>query len=344
MGRVRLLLFLIALVVIIVGGIAHSIQRRARLKRLRAKYAVRPGAARVAAVQDVSDSDGPRASLVALLARPRELDAAALRSAVERAWGVRFPVEPADAVDFVVGDPPMFMVRHSGRMFVVHDQARPYFDDSAAAAQQVRELRTRKAVADHQAWLSMDRMLDQTCGDAEADQRLICRVMAELADDDFLALFDPAGGRVVVFDEQVRQTLRGEDPMSALRGPATAPPVLTVDGDDPRMQAAVAEARRRWPEFVAAFEQRRPEQAFSVKAPFTRGGDTEFMWVVVDAIEGGFVYGALGNQPVGLPGLNEGDRVRVREADLNDWIYVTDDQPVGGFTLDVVGGEGRDGR
>mgnify|MGYP003329175806 CR=1 FL=1 len=48
--------------------------------------------------------------------------------------------------------------------------------------------------------------------------------------------------------------------------------------------AAVAEATRRWPEFVAAFSARDGE-GHSVKAPITRGERTEFIWIEVDRIE-----------------------------------------------------------
>ena len=50
------------------------------------------------------------------------------------------------------------------------------------------------------------------------------------------------------------------------------------------MVAAVAECRRRWPEFVAAFEARSGEN-FLVKAPVAHGDNTEFIWLSVTALE-----------------------------------------------------------
>src|SRR5262245_2036309 len=61
---------------------------------------------------------------------------------------------------------------------------------------------------------------------------------------------------------------------------------ISDPGNDPRFKAAEAEARRRWPEFVAAFNRREPNVAYAVKARFTDGSATEWMWVQVQSIAG----------------------------------------------------------
>jgi uncharacterized protein YegJ (DUF2314 family) len=112
------------------------------------------------------------------------------------------------------------------------------------------------------------------------------------------------------------------------------------------MKAAVAEAQRRWPEFVAAFEGRDDhdeEAAFLVKAPFSQGESTEFMWVHVTGIEHNVVYGRLDNEPANIPRLKEGDRVRIKEEDVNDWMCLVDSKPLGGFTLKVLKRDLEDG-
>jgi uncharacterized protein YegJ (DUF2314 family) len=102
------------------------------------------------------------------------------------------------------------------------------------------------------------------------------------------------------------------------------------------MKAAVEEARCRWTEFVEAFENRQPDQLFSVKAPFSQGDECEFMWLNVSAIENDTIYGELGNDPVNLEGMKEGDRLHVKLSDLNDWIYLKDGELHGGFTAKVL--------
>ena len=75
---------------------------------------------------------------------------------------------------------------------------------------------------------------------------------------------------------------------------------------------------------------------FAVKAPFTEGEHTEFMWIMVTALEGDQILGTLENEPVEMKRLRYGSKVSVRCADLNDWV-VSDGQDVqaGGFTIKV---------
>jgi uncharacterized protein YegJ (DUF2314 family) len=112
--------------------------------------------------------------------------------------------------------------------------------------------------------------------------------------------------------------------------------VVGIAPDDPRLLAAVREARRRWPEFVAAFEQREGGQIFSVKVPVREGKQTEYMWLSVSALEHEMIYGRLDNEPVAMKRLHAGDRLRVPVRDLNDWLYTRGDTLAGGFTIDVL--------
>jgi uncharacterized protein YegJ (DUF2314 family) len=113
-------------------------------------------------------------------------------------------------------------------------------------------------------------------------------------------------------------------------------PVVGVSANDPRLRAAVREARRRWPEFVAAFEQRQAGQMFSVKVPVREGKHTEYMWLSVSALEHEMIYGRLDNEPVHMKQLHAGDRLRVPVGDLNDWLYTRGDTLAGGFTIEVL--------
>ena len=56
--------------------------------------------------------------------------------------------------------------------------------------------------------------------------------------------------------------------------------VVQLGADDPGLVAAAAEAKRRWPEFVAAFNEHRPGRKCAVKyaAPIKGGGD-EQIWI-----------------------------------------------------------------
>src|SRR2546423_12032477 len=92
-------------------------------------------------------------------------------------------------------------------------------------------------------------------------------------------------------------------PASGAPGAAKlAPPeesVVQIDEDDPRMAAAVTEAKKRLPEFAAAFSKAKDGYQFSVKAPFADQGseEAEFMWVHVCRVDFDAVHGTLLNEP-----------------------------------------------
>jgi uncharacterized protein YegJ (DUF2314 family) len=275
-------------------------------------------------------------ALVLFLRRSRDLDTAAVAALAESALGGRFRDDQPDAADrYVAGHEPSFVIKYGDHFILINTFPRPYMDDPNEAAGEIGELRLRKAVRDHEAWVSVDLLGE--CKDAELPDvyRTLGKLAAELIDDDCLALFAPATGQLVVYDPEMLDALRGPDPLDLFEKPAH-PPVVPVNGDDPRLKAAVAKARRRWDEFVAAFEQRQPEQSFSAKARIGDGENYEFMWLSVTGLENGIIYGRLDNDPIDITSIRCGDRVRVAVKELNDWLYTEGDEVHGGFTIDVL--------
>jgi uncharacterized protein YegJ (DUF2314 family) len=277
-----------------------------------------------------TQAEGPTASLVLLLQDRRRLDAPALAKTLGDAFGVPMTTGETGPAS-VTGESPHFLIRLQGRVFALHDAGRPYFDNTAAVAAELPELRLRKAVARHSAWLALD-LLDGKPGEAYP---ALGRVAAALADGDCLAVCVPSRRRVYLYDDSVAAKLRGPNPLRALEAPGRVP-VIGVAADDPRMLAAVQEARRRWPEFVEAFERRDAGQIFSVKVPLKEGRATEYMWVSVSALENDTIYGRLDNEPVDVKRLRAGDRVRVPFKELTDWLYTCGETLAGGFSIDVI--------
>ena len=112
---------------------------------------------------------------------------------------------------------------------------------------------------------------------------------------------------------------------------------MSDPGNDPRFKAAEAEARRRWPEFVAAFNRHEPNVAYAVKAKFMDGNVTEWMWVQVESIAGDAVRGKLDNDPVDVHNVKVGDHVTKGLADIDDWIVGRNGSVAqGGFTTKVL--------
>jgi uncharacterized protein YegJ (DUF2314 family) len=110
--------------------------------------------------------------------------------------------------------------------------------------------------------------------------------------------------------------------------------VVQLGADDPGLVAAAAEAKRRWPEFVAAFNEHRPGRKSAVKyaAPIKGGGD-EQIWIVVTTLGSGTISGTLGNAPVKDIGLNLGDAVTIQTGDVKDWLFTDGQSMTGGFSI-----------
>ena len=289
--------------------------------------------------------DEPMVSLVLLLKQPRYLEAKVLAEILRSAWGLTFSTSDGDpktpdlqgGPPWILGRSPIFMVNTGDAMFVVHNHDRLYFGEIDDLDTRVPELRLRTIIREHQAWISVDAMGVADGPETAAAYAKISRALAELADETVLGLFQPAANRLTAWDSSLETRLRQGENLNELFALNQAP-VVQVSPDDPRMQAAVAEARRRWPEFKAAFAERRPAGNYAVKAPVTREGNTEFIWLEVVGLEPDYVHGKLANDPVNLGALKIGDQVEVPAADLNDWTYRHSDdaETVGLFTVKVL--------
>jgi len=110
--------------------------------------------------------------------------------------------------------------------------------------------------------------------------------------------------------------------------------VVQLGVDDPGLVAAAAEAKRRWPEFVAAFNEHRPGRKCAVKyaAPIKGGGD-EQIWIMVTALGSGTISGTLGNAPVADIGLKRGNAVTIQVGDVKDWLFTDGQSMTGGFSV-----------
>jgi uncharacterized protein YegJ (DUF2314 family) len=220
-------------------------------------------------------------------------------------------------------------------LFIVHNHDRPYFDEPEAAAQATVELRARHAIEQNRAWMAVDVMLpEDESQQTQSYYASVGRLIAELAGPDTLAIFHPDTGRLNPWDDELLQKLRGPKPLEDF-DEVTNVPVIEVDDEDPRMVAAVAEARRRWPEFVEAFRAKAGEN-FGVKAPLAVDDHREFIWIEVVGLEPDYVHGNLGNEPVALGELKLGDRVEVPVKDVTDWAYIRNGEPVGLFSVKVL--------
>lgn len=297
------------------------------------------------------DDDGPMLSLVLLLSEPKYMETPILARLASHAWqrDIRAASKDDDTDGdheddgdgWVVGtaETPVYMmmctVEDDALFFIVHNFPMPYVEDPDAVADEIDENRRARALREHKAWLSVDLMRHPESWGADEAYRWIGKLLADLIDETALAVLCPQTGAIAPVDEGMAERLRGENPLEEF-AVSDLVPVVRVDGEDERLKAAVEEARRRFPDFVSAFEQREHGQLFSVKTPVTRGGNTEYIWITVTAIENETIYGELGNDPVDLPGLACGDRVKVDVPEVVDWMYLEDDEMQGGFSVRAI--------
>lgn len=285
----------------------------------------------------------PMTSVVLLLRRSRFLDANGLSTYLKSAWGQEFSTrsdtdesKPKDAPGpewYVVGQSPIFMVGTPHGMFTVHNHDRTYFNDQKGAADEIKDLRSRKAVLDSRAWLSVD-YLGGSFTDRKEAYPWIMKAISEISGPEATALFLPEEGRLLPWNDGLETKLKSAD-VYQLFSEIEQPLVVPVASGDAALLAAKEEAHRRWPEFVDSFN-RKDGEGFSVKAPITRGETTEHIWIEVDALDSAKVMGRLGNDPVDLDGLRLGSRVEVPVEDVEDWAILKGDKPVGLFSLDAV--------
>jgi uncharacterized protein YegJ (DUF2314 family) len=107
----------------------------------------------------------------------------------------------------------------------------------------------------------------------------MCQLAAESVDLNCLGVSFPETGHLRPYDKPLRTILDANDP------------VVMAGDEDAQWQAAASKARARLPEFVLAFEHRRPKQVFAVKKLFRDGDKGEWMWVQAAIMDADVVEG-----------------------------------------------------
>jgi len=301
----------------------------------------------------VEPEEEPLISLVYLLEEPREATEETVRRCVSTALGLELKSNDPQATEFVIsadapgigpnGGTHHFIVNVSQGIFGVIVSSDPYIENPRRyASETIRDKRLRTAVENHRAWISVDCMGDPPSGRGKTEAYdVIGKILGSMAGPDCLALYCPELQRCNEFDPTLIDDLSGGEPLGVFSEP-TFEPVIEIAEDDPRMVEAVEEALRRWPEFVEAFHARddSADERFIIKAEFSEGKRSEFMWVSVTRIDGNGVAGVLMNDPHELVGVHRGQTVEVQSDQLNDWLYPLPDGDVaGGFTLKVLADE-----
>jgi uncharacterized protein YegJ (DUF2314 family) len=206
-----------------------------------------------------------------------------------------------------------------------HDEIRATLTDPEAI----------RGLVEHCAWTSVDFMRGER--DLGEINRVICRVIAELIDEEAMLLWDVRHERLAKINELTKQILRGPAPMLVFGTNDIDDPTVSTRGGDEALAAAKAEAQRRWPEFVAAWHARTPGQHCAVKAQFRDGDRVEHLWVEVRQIGKDSISGTLGNDPQHVRNIKAEQPVTIPLADIQDWLIAEKGASMlGGFSVNTL--------
>jgi uncharacterized protein YegJ (DUF2314 family) len=245
------------------------------------------------------------------------------------------PVKPAE-----------FTVEAGSRRYLIRSNDRAFLSKEQVA--DVEDLRVRNLLRTHTAWIAVDPASSQAVDGADVEPPSfpqMCRVLAlclqveKDADESVLGILIPSKSLILAAPANVSELLESADPLAAFNK-ATQMPVLDADNKAAELQAATTAARKRWPEFVQAFQNRQKQgpDSFNVLFSFREGDQTESMWVEVTELKGNVVEGTLANEPALLRKLKSGAFVRRNADEIADWIYTDSStgQLVGGFLVEIL--------
>jgi uncharacterized protein YegJ (DUF2314 family) len=118
------------------------------------------------------------------------------------------------------------------------------------------------------------------------------------------------------------------------RAETTGDKVTAVSAEDPEMNAAIATARSKLPDFWRKLEHpAKNESDFCLKVRITDQNDTEHFWVSGVEKKDGKIYGTINNDPNSVKSVRLGQRIEVKEDQISDWLFMRNGKMVGNYTL-----------
>jgi uncharacterized protein YegJ (DUF2314 family) len=117
--------------------------------------------------------------------------------------------------------------------------------------------------------------------------------------------------------------------------------LVRVTDPGPRLTQAIERARRELPTFEQALAKGSTDDRFAVRGMFGTGAQREYLWIANPITDGSYFVGRLDQTPVLNRDLKAGQVVRVRRADVVDWLMIRNGRREGGYTEDVLGRNAR---
>lgn len=281
-------------------------------------------------------NNGP-ISIVMLRSTPRRFSESDVRGAYRRSLGKEPELQTIPMPDGLTNG--YLLMSDELPPLAVIDSTRGYLepDEAREVANRLEHPTARSAMVDHKAWVSVDAMgvkPSQIKGEDRAMvYTLLGKIAAELYDDGCLLLYLPADSRVAQPGPTVEQQLRDGRVAELFGDDSLQAPMFQVEKEDAQINAAIAEARRRLPEFILAFEERGERTKAMFKAAFpTKGADNEYIWLKLQRVDDNALTGTIENPPIDPSIPPKGSSVTVPIDRLADWAYLDNkEEPVGLF-------------
>jgi len=95
------------------------------------------------------------------------------------------------------------------------------------------------------------------------------------------------------------------------------------------------EAKSTFPTFLRKLNNKEKSRAYnySVRLAFNTFGGEEYVWLNSLRYEEGVLFGLISNEPKRLQNIKKGDKIKIEETQLVDWMYFYKDKLYGGFTI-----------
>jgi uncharacterized protein YegJ (DUF2314 family) len=279
-------------------------------------------------------------SIVMLRSHPRGLSDADVRGAYRRAFqkepelnSIPMPDGLTRGIVLTCGDLPALAVIDSTRGYMEPGEVE-------TVAQRFEHAAVRQAILNHKAWVSVDAMGSQ--GLNREQRQLVYTVLGKLAAELYdepgtLLLYLPADGLAAEPGPNVESLLRSGRVMELFGDASLGAPLFTVQEDDAEINSAIAEAQRRLPQMLKAFEQSGDASEAMIKARFRTADDgQEMIWLSLVRISDGTLTGTIQNPPIaaGLPPM--GSEATIKIEDVVDWAYIDEHGETQGLFVDAI--------
>jgi hypothetical protein len=138
-------------------------------------------------------------------------------AAARRAFDLPFAHDNPNAFVISTDRPECFIVKTPQASLEVICSGRPYRENLPGVLDRAGDWPGIRPIRQHQAWIAVDLIQDQTHAGLEDSFRYIAKLLAELAQDDCLGLFCPSTGQIVPYSAELLPLLRSFHPLDALK-------------------------------------------------------------------------------------------------------------------------------